>query len=104
MATFTPPNMTQFGHVLTTQGANATFSVKYLMSCWIRHTNNDWGDLDPEDARLNREAVSRLNGSRVMSVYKDERGKTLWIITSGLGNDPSDPDMCNTVLLLPEEY
>lgn len=93
-----------FGRFLVTPGSNDSFERMFIFDCWLRHVNNDWGELDPDDAEMNAEAVRNMDGSRVMSVYKDDKGTTLWIITSGLGNDPGDPDMCNTVALLPSEY
>ena len=71
----------------------------------IRHFNNDWGDLCDEDAQQNRLHFEEKNGGTIHSVYKKaHEGETLWVITVGYGNDPKNPDMCNTTVLYPEEY
>lgn len=59
-----------------------------------RHARGDWGDICPEDAAANNDALE--NGGRLMSVYKLFNGPTLWIIT--------EHDRSVTTLLLPSEY
>lgn len=68
-----------------------------------RHVSGDWGDVCPEDAQTNEEALQQ--GSRIFSVYvlppPLSEGKTLstakvWIIT--------EADRSVTTILLPEEY
>jgi hypothetical protein len=60
----------------------------------IRHKNGDYGDLDPEDRRVNEESIARQG--RVLSRYQTRHGDTLWVIT--------DAGWQNTTLLRPEEY
>ena len=93
-----------FGRLMATPGASESFQHIFIFQAWMKHVANDWGDVDPEDAGLNAEAIQAMDGRRVMSVYKNQDGQKLWIITVGLGNDPTDIDMCNTVALLPSEY
>ena len=57
------------------------------------HASGIWGEVPPEDAAANEEALK--TGERIMSVYKfgDD---TLWIIT--------EADRSVTTILLPSEY
>jgi hypothetical protein len=59
-----------------------------------RHLAGDWGDLCPEDRRLNDQALRE--GSRLLSAYRTARGVKLWVIT--------EANRSSTCLLLPEEY
>jgi hypothetical protein len=59
-----------------------------------RHASGDWGDVPPEDARLNDEAAR--TGERILSAYTLSDGTRLWIITEW--------DRSVTTLLLPDEY
>lgn len=58
-----------------------------------RHQHGDWGDLCPEDAKLNDEALAC--GDRLLSSYM-VAGQKVWVIT--------EADRSATTLLLPEEY
>lgn len=60
-----------------------------------RHATGDWGDMDPADAALNNEAVSKGN-DRILSSYKIGQGEKVWIIT--------ERDRSSTTILLPDEY
>jgi hypothetical protein len=60
----------------------------------LRHKHGDWGDLDPEDRRVNEEALRR--DQRLLSAYHTRLDEKLWIITEW--------DRSVTTLLLPEEY
>jgi hypothetical protein len=59
-----------------------------------RHQAGDWGDLCPDDRRLNNQALRQ--GTRLLSVYRTAKGVKLWLIT--------EADRSSTCLLLPEEY
>ena len=59
-----------------------------------RHSAGDWGDVDPEDAKMNDAAVK--SGCRIMSVYKLKDYLEIWAIT--------EADRSSTTLLLPEDY
>jgi hypothetical protein len=59
-----------------------------------RHRAGDWGDLCPEDRRLNDQALRE--GTRLLSAYRTVKGVKLWVIT--------EADRSSTCLLLPEEY
>lgn len=59
-----------------------------------RHAACDWGDLDPDDAAMNEDALN--NGDRVFSSYQITPTVKVWIIT--------ESDRSSTTLLLPEDY
>ena len=91
----------QIGRLLATPGAleelqKANVSVHELLS---RHSQTDWGDVDPDDAELNNEALK--DGSRLLSAYVLPTGVRLWIVT-----EPTDDrgQREATTCLLPEEY
>ncbi len=59
-----------------------------------RHMKGDWGDVPPEDAVANTDAL-RIS-ARLLSSYALPDGARIWIIT--------EADRSVTTLLLPEEY
>jgi hypothetical protein len=59
----------------------------------LRHVSGDFGDLNPEDIKTNRDAIK--NGARIFSSYRLDVHK-IWIIT--------EADRSVTTLLLPEDY
>ena len=68
-----------------------------MCSLLNRHATGDWGDLDPEDAKLNDAALTS-GEDRIFSVYKRDGipdGK-IWIIT--------ERDRSATTVLFPSEY
>lgn len=90
------------GQTVVTRGVheemerNHSFKV-FVQMCLGRHLNGDWGDLDPEDAALNDEAL-KSGEDRILSVYKRDGitdGK-IWIITEW--------DRSATTILFPSEY
>lgn len=60
----------------------------------VRHASGDFGDVDAEDAQLNRDAI--VNGDRVLSAYTLSSGERIWIIT--------EADRSVTTILLPSDY
>lgn len=64
-----------------------------------RHLRGDWGDLHPDDRRLNDLALR--DGSRILSSYKTRAGATLWIITEAVDDDGRRGSSC---ILTPDEY
>ena len=58
-----------------------------------RHAVGDWGDLPPEDARENADAL--LYGGRLFSAYEVPGGR-VWVITKA--------DRSATTILLPDDY
>lgn len=82
-----------------------------------RHVGGDWGKhgtfdetaltererqfgamATSDDGKLNRLAVERGDGSRVMSEYTFDDGTRIWVSTEGAGGDRA------TTVFLPEEY
>lgn len=59
-----------------------------------RHVRGSWEESPEEDRLANHRAV--LDGGRIMSVHKTERGQLVWLIT--------EADRSLTTLLLPEDY
>jgi len=89
------------GQVLATPGAvealreSGETPNKFL----AKHVAGDWGDMSPDDKKLNDESL--IDGSRIMSSYLTSKGTKLWIITEAA--DDAGHRECTT-LLLPEEY
>lgn len=70
---------------------------RFVWTCYERYLLFDWGDLDPEDAKLNDEAVK--NGvDRVLAAYPHPSHPEwrIWIIT--------ECDRSVTTILFPSEY
>ena len=65
----------------------------------LRHVQGDWGDLSSDDKQLNDEAL--IDGSRIMSACRTNKGTKLWIITEAA--DENGHRVCTTCLL-PDEY
>lgn len=61
-----------------------------------RHLSGDWGDLDPEDAAMNDQALEVGEEGRILSSYLIAPEVKVWIITEW--------DRSVTTLLLPSEY
>ena len=88
--------MTQFplGRTFITPTAQAVLHPQDVFQSLARHANGDWGDCDPEDAKLNTHSVT--DGSRIFSVYHDRQNTKFWIIT--------EAGRHATTVLLPEDY
>ncbi len=90
------------GQVVATPGALAALqrSGENVAVLTDRHQRGDWGDVPPEDAKLNDEAIAHEGNpeqqGRVLSSYRTSAGERLWLIT--------EFDRSVTTLLLPEEY
>lgn len=77
-------------------GKDSDFYV-FVMNSLFKHARGDWGDLNPEDAKLNDAALTS-GEDRIFSVYKCDGipdGK-IWIITEW--------DRSVTTVLFPSEY
>ena len=64
-----------------------------------RHAAGDWGQVCPEDAQLNDEALK--DGSRIISAYSTLKGVKIWIITEATDGKGQ---RAATTILLPSEY
>jgi hypothetical protein len=64
-----------------------------------RHAAGDWGDVCPDDAKLNDAAL--LDGSHLLSAYTLRNGTCIWINSEAVGDDGH---RAATTILLPDEY
>jgi hypothetical protein len=79
------------GQMVITANAQARLDPEDVQQGLSRHAGGDWGEVCPEDARTNADALK--HGDRLMSVYgKGE--KRFWIITEW--------DRSITTVLMPE--
>lgn len=86
-------NRFPLGQVVTTANASLRLATEEVMAALARHASGDWGDLCPEDALANNDALDQ--GGRLFSAYG--QGETrFWIIT--------EADRSVTTVLLPEDY
>jgi len=83
------------GRTVATPGALAALEQAGVSPATLlaRHHGGDWGDLCPEDAAANDQALEE--GSRLFSSYKVGDGK-VWVIT--------EADRSATTVLLPQDY
>lgn len=86
----------KLGQTVVTKGANEVFTHEEIDKCMKRHSYGDWGDCCVEDKKTNDAALAPKDPARVISVYKFEDGRVLWVITEW--------DRSRTTALLPEEY
>ena len=84
------------GEVVATRGAIAAMEAagQHPLVFLVRHLVGDWGEVCPEDWRLNDEGVG--NGDRLLSAYRTVKDERIWIIT--------ESDRRVTTFLLPDEY
>lgn len=103
--------MNQTTQIVTTGGIHRTKNTQpglrsFIESCLRRHLSGDWGDLDPNDAKANEQAIAhrdRLLSSYDLSTVTEvdtnfgpATAERLWIIT--------DPGWATTTILWPIEY
>jgi hypothetical protein len=84
------------GRIVSTPGALAVLEANpyRLFNLLKRHLAGDWGEVPPEDAQSNQDALA--TGARLLSSYPQPCGARIWIIT--------EADRSVTTVLLPEEY
>ena len=81
------------GEVVITANATQYLSRIAVHDALRRHASGDWGDICPEDACANEQAL--LHGDRLHSAYS--RGeRRFWIITEN--------DRSVTTILMPDDY
>ena len=83
-----------FGQTVITSNALARLHAEDVYQALGRHARGDWGEVCPEDAQENEDAL--LEGCRLLSAYTDRNGTKFWIITEW--------DRSATTVLLPEDY
>ncbi|MCV2351990.1 hypothetical protein [Paucibacter sp. Y2R2-4] len=102
-AEFGPPRF-GLGLIVATNAACNFFNRHGINAMeYLRlHVRGQWGDVPPEDARANDEAIK--NGGRILSSYRME-GRTVWIITEAVTeSEAADNHRESTCLLFPSEY
>lgn len=104
MPSTTKPNRAACGRIVMTRAVADSIDFQLVKTALSRHFNGDWGTLSEDDAALNTQTISTQDGGRLMSSYHDLGDQPLWVITDGYGNDPTDPDLCHTTVLLPSDY
>lgn len=84
------------GRVLATPGALAALASAGVAphAMLARHLAGDWGEVPPEDARENEQAVRE--GFRILSAYRLPTGTRVWLLT--------EADRSASTFLLPSEY
>ncbi len=96
------PKRFRLGQILATPAALAALerSGEDPLLFLARHGVGDWGDVGPEDGRLNDAAVAAGDDPalrcRILSAYRTRLGERLWVLT--------EADRSATTLLLPTEY
>lgn len=84
----------QPGTVVATVGATHAATRPEMLRLLQRHLSGDWGDVDPEDAKANENALKW--SERILSSYRTESGEKLWILTEASREQ--------TTILTPGEY
>jgi hypothetical protein len=82
------------GEIVATTNAMNEISGDDIARGLSRHLCGDWGEICPEDWKLNDEALEV--GNRLHSVYTAANGVKFWIITEW--------DRSVTTILLPDDY
>lgn len=84
------------GDLVATPGALKVLEKNGILPLRLisRHMKGDWGDVPPDDAAANTDALH--NGARLLSSYTLPDRARMWIIT--------EADRSATTLLLPDEY
>ena len=81
------------GQLVITANAKARLNPINVQQGLSRHARGDWGELCPDDAQLNEDALKE--GDRLVSVY-GEWDQKFWIIT--------ESDRSVTTVLMPGDY
>lgn len=69
-------------------------NYEYVMRCFERYINCDWGEICDEDKLANEEAL--INEDRILASYEEKDMPKIWIITEW--------DRSSTTILFPSEY
>ena len=81
------------GTMAITASASQRLTTEEVLTALRRHASGDWGDLCPEDALANDDALH--HGGRLFSAYGSGEHR-FWIIT--------EADRSVTTMLLPQDY
>jgi hypothetical protein len=93
----------KFGLGQTVATPGAMDAIREAGQCPLRflarHASGDWGDVCPEDKKMNDESL--LDGSRVLSAFTLKNGTRIWVISEAVSDDGQ---RAATTILLPCEY
>ena len=81
------------GQIVITPNAMSRISQGEIDDGLLRHARGDWGNICPEDAGQNNQALQCVD--RVLTVY-GAGSQRFWIIT--------EADRSVTTILMPEDY
>jgi len=81
------------GQVVITRNALDSLTPEEVNEGIRRHASGDWGNICPDDAAMNNEALE--TSDRLLSAYGSGK-RTFWIIT--------ESDRSVTTILMPEDY
>ena len=87
------PALFTLGQIVITSNASFHLATEEVLTAMRRHASGDWGDLCPEDAMANDDALK--HGGRLFSAY-GHNAERFWIIT--------EADRSVTTILLPQDY
>ena len=96
-----PTSKFPLGRIVATPGALEVIEESGQAPAFLldRHVAGHWGEVDSEDWQLNDQALT--DGSRLLSAYRTQKGKKLWIITEAADDQGH---RVVTTILLPDEY
>lgn len=89
------------GQVLATPGAIEVLesSGQSPTEFLAKHVRGDWGIVDAEDKATNDQSL--IDGSRILSAYRTNKGEKLWVITEACDDRGR---RAATTILRPDEY
>ena len=97
----TAPTKFDLGFVTATPGALKAIrqAGQTPTEFLARHASGDWGEVCPDDSKLNDEALA--TGARLLSAYSLRSAVRIWVITEAC--DDNGQRLASTILL-PSEY
>lgn len=87
-------NAFRLGKIVSTARVQITARAEEQAMMVQRHADCDWGDLSPDDKKVNNDALA--HGGQLLSEYRAQSGERVWVITTA--------DRSITTLLLPKDY
>lgn len=87
--------MKKDGKIVVTSAIKETLAHSEIAHYLFRHFNDDWGDLEEDDKKLNESALKN-NDDQIFSMYKREDGQKIYVITEW--------DRSATTVLYSHEY
>ncbi|AFY68610.1 hypothetical protein Pse7367_0296 [Thalassoporum mexicanum PCC 7367] len=84
------------GQLLISVGVTKLISTEEIAQYLSRHTNGDWGNIDPEVGEENNVVAQQKHGTILSSYTLAKQGQEIWLHTDFESNA--------TTVLLPNEY